>query len=90
MLWTRVVTLMPPANVSTSPAAKKARGLPAGSAQVQYESLDRHYKGSISTSDADYILVIKSGGKKHNSIDHPETFFGTRAGNIVGVTRSKD
>lgn len=64
--------------------------LPEGTAEVQYESLDRPYKGAVSTAGADYILIIKSGGKTHNSIDNPQSFFGTRDGDLVGVTGSKD
>lgn len=61
-----------------------------GSAEIQYESLDRPYRGSIDTDGADYILIIKSGGKQHHSIDNPTRFFGTNDGDIVGVTGSKD
>lgn len=64
--------------------------LPKGTADVQYESLGRPYKGPVSTDGADYILIIKSGGKQHNSIDNPESFFGTKDGDILGVTGSKD
>jgi hypothetical protein len=64
--------------------------LPEGSVDVQYESLDRPFKGGIPTDGADYILVIKSGGKSHDSIDDPGNFFGTQDGEQIGFTGSKD
>lgn len=64
--------------------------LPKGTADIQYESLGRPFSGSVSTEGADYILFIKSGGKVHDEIADPEKFFGTRDGEILGVTGSKD
>jgi hypothetical protein len=56
--------------------------------EFQYESLERPFKGDVSTGDADYIMVIKSGGKEHRTIT--EDHFGVTGGDVVGYAGSKD
>lgn len=59
----------------------KTLSLPKGEATVQYESLTRPENGfitkNIDTDGADYIMVIKSGGRKHRTFDDPQKHFGT-------------
>ncbi|MFT6213212.1 MAG: hypothetical protein ACJARD_001346 [Alphaproteobacteria bacterium] len=63
---------------------------PQGNVEMQYESLERPYRGPVATDGADYIMIIKSGGRVHNKINNPQDYFGTNDGEMIGYSGDKD
>lgn len=78
-------------NQDTSPPSPDQEGYKRfdDSTQMQYDKLPRGFNGSIPTDDADYIAIIKSGGRDPKKAINEDSFRAS-GGNVVGMTGSAD